>query len=187
MFILKSQETIKKAIERARTIKPHVRAIRFGRYEVSGSTGGFYTVLCYRNRGQKVMTAHAKQAKRVARAFIVPLPPGFIRTWRRRRWQRRTKRKERGECLNTRLSPTFNLPKIERHQLCKNNSITPQGREAPQSLPHSQRRASVLVIESVSSTDFIAPIIGTPSQRRFRARILASRLLPMIALSVLHL
>ncbi len=66
MFILKSQETIKKAIERARRIKPHVRAVRFGRYEVSGSTGGFYTVMCYRNRGQKVIdcTCKAGQAGR---------------------------------------------------------------------------------------------------------------------------
>jgi hypothetical protein len=60
MFILKSQETIQKAIERARTIKPFVRAVCFGRYEVSGSKGGFYTVLCYRNRGQKIVDCTCK-------------------------------------------------------------------------------------------------------------------------------
>jgi hypothetical protein len=60
MFILKSVETIQKAIERARTIKPFVRAIHFGRYEVSGSKGGYYTVLCYRNRGQKVIDCTCK-------------------------------------------------------------------------------------------------------------------------------
>jgi hypothetical protein len=60
MFILKSQETIQKAIERARTIKPFVRAIHFGRYEVSGSKGGFYTVQCFRNNGQKVVDCTCK-------------------------------------------------------------------------------------------------------------------------------
>ena len=60
MFILKSQATIKKAIERARAIKPHVRAVKFGRYEVSGSTGGYYTVMCYRNQGQKVVDCTCK-------------------------------------------------------------------------------------------------------------------------------
>ncbi len=60
MFILKSQATIQKAIERARSIKPRVRAVRFGRYEVSGSAGGYYTVLCYRNRGQKVIDCTCK-------------------------------------------------------------------------------------------------------------------------------
>ncbi len=66
MFILKSQATIAKAIERARSIKPHVRAVRFGRYEVSGSKSGYYTVLCYRNKGQKVIdcTCKAGQAGR---------------------------------------------------------------------------------------------------------------------------
>ena len=60
MFILKSQETIKKAIERAKAIHPKVRAVCFGRYEVSGSKGGFYTVLCGRNRGQKVVDCTCK-------------------------------------------------------------------------------------------------------------------------------
>lgn len=60
MFILKSQATIQNAIEKARSIKPRVRAIHFGRYEVSGSKGGFYTVQCFRNRGQKVVDCTCK-------------------------------------------------------------------------------------------------------------------------------
>ncbi|MGA9994819.1 MAG: SWIM zinc finger family protein [Pyrinomonadaceae bacterium] len=60
MFILKSVETIQKAIERARAIRPRVRSVRFGRYEVSGSRGGYYTVMCYRNRGQRVVDCTCK-------------------------------------------------------------------------------------------------------------------------------
>ena len=60
MFILKSIEQINNAIQRAKTIKPHVRAVCFGRYEVSGSRGGFYTVQCFRNRGLKVVDCTCK-------------------------------------------------------------------------------------------------------------------------------
>jgi hypothetical protein len=60
MFILKSIEQIGNAIQRAKAIRPHVRAVKFGRYEVSGSTGGFYTVQCFRNRGQKVVDCTCK-------------------------------------------------------------------------------------------------------------------------------
>jgi hypothetical protein len=60
MFILKSQETIEKAIERAKAVRPYVRAVKFGRYEVSGSKGGYYTVLCYRNRGMRVVDCTCK-------------------------------------------------------------------------------------------------------------------------------
>jgi hypothetical protein len=63
MFILKSQAAIAKAIERARSIKPRVRAVRFGRYEVSGSTCGFYTVMCYRSRGQRVIDCTCKASR----------------------------------------------------------------------------------------------------------------------------
>jgi hypothetical protein len=69
MFILKSQATIQNAIERARSIKPFVRAVKFGRYEVSGSKGGFYTVLCYRNRGQKVVDCTCKAGRQGMPSF----------------------------------------------------------------------------------------------------------------------
>jgi hypothetical protein len=55
MFILKSVETIRKAIERARAVHPKVRVRTFGEYEVSGSAGNAYTVKCERRNGLKVI------------------------------------------------------------------------------------------------------------------------------------
>ena len=48
MFILQSQATIEKAIERAREVHPKVHVKTFGEYEVSGSKGNTYTVRCER-------------------------------------------------------------------------------------------------------------------------------------------
>ena len=46
MFILKGKAQLEKAIERAKQIRPRVEFDCFGRYRVSGSKGGFYTVIC---------------------------------------------------------------------------------------------------------------------------------------------
>jgi len=46
MFILRAKTQLEKAIERAKQIRPKVKFDHFGRYRVSGSKGGFYTVLC---------------------------------------------------------------------------------------------------------------------------------------------
>jgi len=55
MFILRNKEQITKAIENARTLHPKVRMIEFGEYEVSGSKGHTYTVLCYRVGDEKIV------------------------------------------------------------------------------------------------------------------------------------
>lgn len=55
MFILKSREQIGKAIENAKALHPKVRMVKFGEYEVTGSKGNTYTVLCYRAAGQKIV------------------------------------------------------------------------------------------------------------------------------------
>lgn len=61
MFILKSKDTIQKAIKRAKKIKPFVRMVSLGRYEVTGSKGGFYTVLCRKdNLGNKTIACTCK-------------------------------------------------------------------------------------------------------------------------------
>jgi hypothetical protein len=52
MFIIEKTE-IAKAIEKARKLHPHVRMVRFGLYEVSGSRGNTYIVRCWRERGMK--------------------------------------------------------------------------------------------------------------------------------------
>lgn len=46
MFILKGKEQLEKAIQRAKQIRPRVEFDCFGRYRVSGSKGGYYTVIC---------------------------------------------------------------------------------------------------------------------------------------------
>ncbi len=46
MFILKAKAQLEKAIEKAKKVRPTVKFDCFGRYRVSGSKGGFYTVIC---------------------------------------------------------------------------------------------------------------------------------------------
>ena len=46
MFILKARTQLEKAIKRAKKIRPTVKFDHFGRYRVSGSKGGYYTVIC---------------------------------------------------------------------------------------------------------------------------------------------
>jgi len=55
MFILRNKEQISKAIENAKALHPKVRMIEFGEYEVTGSTGNIYRVLCYRANGEKIV------------------------------------------------------------------------------------------------------------------------------------
>lgn len=47
---------IEKAIERAKALRPKVRMIQFGMYEVLGSQGNAYTVRCHRDaHGAKIV------------------------------------------------------------------------------------------------------------------------------------
>ncbi len=46
MFILKRIDQLNNAITKAKKIRPRVEFDRFGRYRVSGSKGGYYTVIC---------------------------------------------------------------------------------------------------------------------------------------------
>ncbi len=56
MFILQSQATIEKAIERAREVHPKVHIKTFGEYEVTGSAAGStYTVRCERRNNLKTV------------------------------------------------------------------------------------------------------------------------------------
>lgn len=61
MFILKGKEQLEKAIERAKAIRPRVEFDHFGRYRVSGSKGGYYTVICRKDeRGIKAIECTCK-------------------------------------------------------------------------------------------------------------------------------
>ena len=65
MFILKNLDQLEKAVTKAKTVKPIVRMIQFGKYAVQGSKGNFYTVECYRNdKGEKVVACECKGATR---------------------------------------------------------------------------------------------------------------------------
>ena len=61
MFILKGKEQLEKAIAKARQIRPRVEFDHFGRYRVSGSKGGYYTVICKKtNNGYKTVECTCK-------------------------------------------------------------------------------------------------------------------------------
>lgn len=66
MFILKDENTIKRAIEKARKVKPFLRVLSFGCYQVRNSKGNdFYTVLCKRDRlGNKTVACNCKGGER---------------------------------------------------------------------------------------------------------------------------
>lgn len=56
MFILKGIDQLDNAITKAKKICPRVEYDHFGRYRVSGSKGGYYTVVCRKdNRGIKAV------------------------------------------------------------------------------------------------------------------------------------
>ena len=46
MFILKDEKQLERAIAKAKKLRPRVEFGGFGHYRVSGSKGGFYTVIC---------------------------------------------------------------------------------------------------------------------------------------------
>ena len=61
MFILKGIEQLTKAITKAKKLRPRVEFDRFGRYRVSGMSGGFYTVICRKDeRGIKAVECTCK-------------------------------------------------------------------------------------------------------------------------------
>jgi hypothetical protein len=65
MFILKDKTQLERAIEKAKQIRPKVHFVKFGRYQVSGSKGGFYTVQCCKDeRGIKAVACTCKAGDR---------------------------------------------------------------------------------------------------------------------------
>ena len=65
MFILTTESQLTKAINKARTVKPRLKAHRLGVYTVTGSKGDAYTVNCYRDaQGRKVVACECTGAQR---------------------------------------------------------------------------------------------------------------------------
>lgn len=65
MFILKNKEQLERAIEKAKKVRPTVKFDHFGRYRVSGSKGGFYTVICKKSdNGYKTIACTCKGAEK---------------------------------------------------------------------------------------------------------------------------
>ncbi len=61
MFILRDATTIERALAKARTVKPRVRIIGFGLYEVTGSQNNSYQVRCKRDeRGNRIVACNCK-------------------------------------------------------------------------------------------------------------------------------
>ena len=65
MFILKDKTQLERAIAKALKLRPTVKFDHFGRYRVSGSKGGFYTVLCRKSEnGYKTVACTCKGAEK---------------------------------------------------------------------------------------------------------------------------
>jgi hypothetical protein len=65
MFILKGIDQLNRAIEKAKKLRPKVKFDHFGRYRVSGSKGGFYTVICKKSdNGYKTIECTCKGAEK---------------------------------------------------------------------------------------------------------------------------
>ncbi len=65
MFILKDKTQLEKAIAKAKSIRPKVRFDHIGRYRVSGSKGGYYTVICKKSdNGYKTIECTCKGAEK---------------------------------------------------------------------------------------------------------------------------
>jgi hypothetical protein len=65
MFVLKNKNQMDKAITRCRQIRPTVKFDCFGRYRVSGSKGGYYTVICRKDeRGIKTVECTCRAGDR---------------------------------------------------------------------------------------------------------------------------
>lgn len=65
MFILKNKEQLERAIEKAKKMRPSVKFDHFGRYRVSGSRGGYYTVICKKSdNGYKTVACTCKGAEK---------------------------------------------------------------------------------------------------------------------------
>ncbi len=65
MFILKGIDQLSKAIKKAKKIRPRVKFDHFGRYRVSGSKGGYYTVIRKKSdNGYKTVACTCKGAEK---------------------------------------------------------------------------------------------------------------------------
>ncbi len=65
MIQLTTVEAMEKAITKARTVKPRVRVVRFGRYEVTNKqTGATYFVTCERRNGKRFAACTCKAGER---------------------------------------------------------------------------------------------------------------------------
>ena len=65
MFILKDITQLERAIAKAKKLRPFVKFDHFGRYRVSGSKGGYYTVICKRSdNGYKTVECTCKGAEK---------------------------------------------------------------------------------------------------------------------------
>ena len=65
MFILKAKSQLTNAINKALKLRPRVEFDHFGRYRVSGSKGGFYTVICKKSdNNYKLVACTCKGAEK---------------------------------------------------------------------------------------------------------------------------
>lgn len=77
MVKLTTAEAMQRAIDKARTVKPMVRVVRFGSYTVTNKqTGATYTVTCEKRNGERFADCDCKAGARGQRCYHVAAAAG---------------------------------------------------------------------------------------------------------------
>lgn len=72
MVKLTTAEAMRKAIDKARAVKPRVRVVAFGSYTVTNKqTGAAYTVTCGKRNGERFADCNCKAGARDLRCYHV--------------------------------------------------------------------------------------------------------------------
>jgi hypothetical protein len=77
MIKLTTAGAMRKAIEKARAVKPFVRVVGFGSYTVTNKqTGATYNVTCERRNGERFADCNCKAGERGVRCYHVAAAVG---------------------------------------------------------------------------------------------------------------
>jgi len=77
MVKLTTAEAMRKAIDKARAVKPRVRVVSFGSYTVTNKqTGATYTVTCEKRNGERFADCNCKAGARGLRCYHVAAAAG---------------------------------------------------------------------------------------------------------------
>lgn len=69
MIEISNEQQLSKAIARAKEIRPRVKFIAFGQYQVQGSMGSFYSVICFKRNGLRLVDCECTAGMRNRQCF----------------------------------------------------------------------------------------------------------------------